>query len=178
MTDSTEGIISQTNTVDADRRVVQGRKFAIEIARLTGTAVAVADLDLAFGGIAAALDVLPQTGLREWLSEHATRPNAPLARHLTDHHSGLRVLAAPQEPQVGVPFEPSDVADLVEYHGSEQIVHLKLRLDDPTQGVTLRLGARDARLSKGDRVGLQIGSDSFHLFHADGKAFARQGALQ
>jgi pilus assembly protein CpaE len=87
--------------------------LAIEIARLTGTAVAVADLDLAFGGVAAALDVLPQTGLREWLSEHAARPNAPLARHLTDHHSGLRVLAAPSEPQNGIPFVPSDVADLV-----------------------------------------------------------------
>lgn len=87
--------------------------LAIEIARLTGTAVAVADLDLSFGGVAAALDVLPQTGLREWLAEHATRPNAPLARHLTDHHSGLRVLAAPSEPQTGICFAPSDVADLV-----------------------------------------------------------------
>jgi pilus assembly protein CpaE len=87
--------------------------LAIEIARLTGTAVAVADLDLAFGSMAAALDVLPQTGLAEWLREHAVRPNAPLARHLTDHHSGLRVLAAPQDPQPTIPFEPSDVADLV-----------------------------------------------------------------
>jgi pilus assembly protein CpaE len=87
--------------------------LAIEIARLTGTAVAIADLDITFGGIAATLDVLPPTGLREWLSEHASRPNAPLARHLTDHHSGLRVLAAPSEPQAGIPFTPSDVADLV-----------------------------------------------------------------
>jgi len=94
---------------------------------------------------------------------------------------GQRVLLGlrPEHLAVGPATEgiPA-IADLVEYHGSEQIVHLKLRLDDPTQGVTLRLGARDARLSKGDRVGLQIGSDSFHLFHADGKAFARQGALQ
>ena len=116
--------------------------LAIEIARLTGTAVAVADLDLAFGGIAAALDVLPQTGLREWLSEHAARPNAPLARHLTDHHSGLRVLAAPQEPQLGVPFEPSDVADLVaDLSGTHEYVILD------TACVVLR------RDSSGDRPG-------------------------
>jgi pilus assembly protein CpaE len=87
--------------------------LAIEIARLTGTAVAVADLDLLFGGVATTLDVLPQTGLQDWLREHAVRPNAPLARHLTDHHSGLRVLAAPTEPQPGLAFGPSDVSDLV-----------------------------------------------------------------
>ena len=34
MTDLTEVIISQTNTMDADQRVAESRKFAIEIARL------------------------------------------------------------------------------------------------------------------------------------------------
>jgi ribosome-associated protein len=34
VTDSTEVIISQTNTMDADQRVAESRKFAIEIARL------------------------------------------------------------------------------------------------------------------------------------------------
>ncbi len=87
--------------------------LAIEIARLTGTAVAIADLDLHFGSVALTLDVLPQSGIQDWLREHATRPNAPLARHLTDHHSGLRVLAAPTNAAPGTSIAPSDVADLV-----------------------------------------------------------------
>lgn len=87
--------------------------LAVEIARLTGTAVAIADLDVHFGTVGLTLDVLAQTGIREWLREHAGRPNAPLARHLTDHHSGLRVLAAPADGGVDTPITAADVADLV-----------------------------------------------------------------
>lgn len=94
-------------------KTVVAANLAIEIARLTGTAVAIADLDLHFGEVALALDVLPQSGLQDWLREHAGRPNAPLARHLTDHHSGLRVLAAPLESSPDVNVTASDVADLV-----------------------------------------------------------------
>jgi len=87
--------------------------LAIELAKQTGTAVAIADLDLLFGGVAIALDVLPQSGLQDWLRDHQLRANAPVARHLTDHHSGLRLLAAPSEPDATVEFTPADVADLV-----------------------------------------------------------------
>lgn len=87
--------------------------LAVELARLTGTAVAIADLDLHFGDVATRLDLLPHTGLQEWLHDRSLRANAPVARHLTDHHSGLRVLAAPAAPEPGVAFEPADVADLV-----------------------------------------------------------------
>lgn len=87
--------------------------LAVEIARLTGTAVAIADLDLRFGSVALTLDVLPQTGIQDWLREHAARPNSPLARHLTDHHSGLRVLAAPAQASPDAQITATDVADLV-----------------------------------------------------------------
>jgi pilus assembly protein CpaE len=75
--------------------------------------VAIADLDLHFGDVATRLDLLPHTGLQEWLHDRSLRANAPVARHLTDHHSGLRVLAAPAAPEPGIAFEPADVADLV-----------------------------------------------------------------
>jgi pilus assembly protein CpaE len=87
--------------------------LAIELAKQTGTAVAIADLDLLFGGVAIALDLLPQSGLQDWLRDHEQRTNSPVARHLTDHHSGLRLLAAPTEPDASVEFTPADVADLV-----------------------------------------------------------------
>lgn len=37
----------------------------------------------------------------------------PVARHLTDHHSGLRLLAAPSEADASVEFGSAEVADLV-----------------------------------------------------------------
>ncbi len=94
-------------------KTVIAANLAIEITRLTGTAVAIADLDLHFGEVALTLDVLAQTGLQDWLREHAGRPSAPLARHLTDHHSGLRVLAAPLDSSPDFEVTATDVADLV-----------------------------------------------------------------
>lgn len=87
--------------------------LAVALAQETGTAVALADLDVLFGGVAISLDLLPQSGLQEWIRDHAHRPNAPVAPHLTDHHSGLRVLAAPSEPDASLEFGPTEVADMI-----------------------------------------------------------------
>jgi multiple sugar transport system ATP-binding protein len=89
-----------------------------------------------------------------------------------------RAVAAGQRAQLGLRPEHLGVgrasegipavADLVEYHGSEQIVHLKL--EGSSYGVTLRLGPQDSRLTKGERVGLLIDPEHFYLFSVDGDA--------
>jgi multiple sugar transport system ATP-binding protein len=92
--------------------------------------------------------------------------------------AGQRVLLGlrPEHLGVGGAHEgiPA-VADLVEYHGSEQIVHLKL--DGSSERVTLRLGPQGSRLAQGERVGLLIDSDAFYLFAANGEAIPLRGAL-
>ncbi len=87
--------------------------LALSLAQETGTGVAIADLDALFGSAAIALDLLPETGLQDWLRERAQRPNMPVAPFLSEHHSGLRLLAAPTDPDASLPFGAAEVADLV-----------------------------------------------------------------
>lgn len=116
------------------------------------------------------LDVLVLPGGRRWAIPHAQ----------------ARVLAPGQRVQLGLRPEHLEVgtveqgipavADLVEYHGSEQIVHLKL--DHADDGVTLRLDSQGPRLSRGEYVGLLIDPKAFYLFDADGIAIPRRATLQ
>ena len=87
--------------------------LALALAQETGTGVAIADLDALFGSAAIALDLLPETGLQDWLREREQRPNMPVAPFLSEHHSGVRLLAAPTDPDASLPFGAAEVADLV-----------------------------------------------------------------
>jgi multiple sugar transport system ATP-binding protein len=86
---------------------------------------------------------------------------------------GLR----PEDVDIGDPHDgvPA-VADMVEYHGSEQFVHLKLARSKV--GVTLRLDAQEHSIKKADQIGLRINPASIYLFGADGNTLSRQGGLQ
>ncbi len=87
--------------------------LAIALARETGTDVAIADLDTLFGSAAIALDLMPEAGLQEWLHERKQRPNMPATPFLAEHVSGLRLLAAPTDPDPDMEFGATEVAELV-----------------------------------------------------------------
>lgn len=87
--------------------------LAATLARETKTAVALADLDMLFGGAAIALDMMPRGGLQDWLRARANGLHTPVARYLWDHSSGLRLLAAPPEPDSDLEFTATDVVDLL-----------------------------------------------------------------
>lgn len=87
--------------------------LAATLARETKTAVALADLDVLFGGAAIALDMMPLGGLQDWLRARANGLHTPVARYLWDHPSGLRLLAAPPEPDSDLEFTATDVVDLL-----------------------------------------------------------------
>lgn len=87
--------------------------LALSLAQETGTAVGLVDLDVLFGGAAIALDMLPEAGLQEWLRTRSHDMPAPVARYLSAHDSGLRLLAAPVQPDPDIEFTPTDVADLL-----------------------------------------------------------------
>lgn len=87
--------------------------LAVDLAKRAATPVALVDLDTMFGTAALTLDVIPSSGLADWMRERSSYPQAPAARHLTEHHSGVRVLAAPSSAEAAPEMLPADVADLI-----------------------------------------------------------------
>jgi pilus assembly protein CpaE len=84
--------------------------LAVSLARETGTAVALVDLDLLFGSAAIALGIMPAATIQEWVQLRAAGHNDPVGRYLSDHRSGLKVLAAPLEPDPELEVGPQEVA--------------------------------------------------------------------
>jgi pilus assembly protein CpaE len=87
--------------------------LAVALANETGTAVALVDLDLLFGSAAIALGVMPAATIQNWLQMRAGGQSEPVGRYLSAHRAGLKVLAAPLEPDTELEFGPQDVADIV-----------------------------------------------------------------
>lgn len=87
--------------------------LAISLARETGTAVALLDLDLLFGSAAIALGIMPASTIQEWVQVRAAGHGDPVGRYLSEHRSGLKVLAAPLEPDPDLDVGPQDIADVV-----------------------------------------------------------------
>ena len=86
--------------------------LAIALAQETGVPVALADLDLLFGSAAIMLGIMPSTTLNDWLKTHSTGQIAPVGRYLAEHRSGIKLLAAPMEPDPTLDFGPTEVAAL------------------------------------------------------------------
>jgi pilus assembly protein CpaE len=87
--------------------------LAVALANETGTAVALVDLDLLFGSAAIALGVMPAATIQNWLQMKASGHSEPVGRYLSNHRAGLKVLAAPLEPDTELEFGPQEVADIV-----------------------------------------------------------------
>jgi len=87
--------------------------LAVALANETGTAVALVDLDLLFGSAAIALGVMPVATIQNWLQMKASGHAEPVSRYLSNHRAGLKVLAAPLEPDTDLEFGPQEVADIV-----------------------------------------------------------------
>ncbi|MSP21717.1 MAG: hypothetical protein EXR66_01625 [Dehalococcoidia bacterium] len=87
--------------------------LAIEIARTTRAAVNVADLDLLFGSVAMMLDTLSEIGLQEWKRDRVRHSSTAVSPYLTETKSGVRLLAAPTDPDASLELSASDVSDLI-----------------------------------------------------------------
>lgn len=87
--------------------------LAIEIARTTQAAVVIADLDLLFGSVAMMLDTLPEIGLQEWKRDRVRHTSAAVSPYLTETKAGVRLLAAPTDPDASLEITASDVSDLI-----------------------------------------------------------------
>ncbi len=89
--------------------------LAIELARTRQAGVVVVDLDLLFGSVAMMLDTLPDLGIQEWKRDRAKNPGGAgaVSPYLTETRTGVRLLAAPTDPDAELELTPTDVADLV-----------------------------------------------------------------
>lgn len=87
--------------------------LAIELTRTTRSAVVLADLDLLFGSVAMMLDVLPNFGLQDWKQDRLRQASTAAAPYLTEHRTGVRLLAAPTDPDASIEVTPGDVSDLL-----------------------------------------------------------------
>lgn len=87
--------------------------LGIELARTKQAGVVVVDLDLLFGSVAMMLDTLPDIGIQEWKRDRAKNTSGAVSPYLTETRSGVRLLAAPTDPDAELEITPTDVADLV-----------------------------------------------------------------
>ena len=87
--------------------------LAVALANETGTAVALVDLDLLFESAAIALGVMPAATIQNWLQMKASGHAEPIGRYLSNHRAGLKLLAAPLEPDTSLEFGPQEVADII-----------------------------------------------------------------
>lgn len=87
--------------------------LAIELGRTTRTGVVAVDLDLLFGSVAMMLDTLPEIGIQEWKRDRAKNPSGAVSPYLVDTASGVRLLAAPTDPDPEIEVTAQDVSDLL-----------------------------------------------------------------
>jgi pilus assembly protein CpaE len=74
------------------------------------------DLDLQFGELSTALRLKPKYTVRDLVSHDVDRGELVrrLEEHLVDHDSGIRLLAAPDEPADADSIDPADVARVID----------------------------------------------------------------
>jgi pilus assembly protein CpaE len=87
--------------------------LAVALSNETGTSVALVDLDLLFGSAAVALGVMPAATIQDWMHMRASGHTEPVGRYLSNHRDGLKLFAAPLEPDTELEFGAQDVADIV-----------------------------------------------------------------
>lgn len=114
---SGEGAHGRVITVTAPKGGVGKTTLACNIAvglaiDRPGT-VALVDLDLQFGDVAATLDLEPAYSLSDAVARSAARDSLVLRSHLTRHSSSLLVLTGPDSPASADNISPAQVAHLL-----------------------------------------------------------------
>lgn len=87
--------------------------LAVALARDSGMRVALIDFDLAFGDVATGLGLAQRHSVVDALSKAAARDSFVLGTFLTQHESGVAVLAAPASPVAADHLDASRVGHLL-----------------------------------------------------------------
>src|SRR5690606_8761235 len=87
--------------------------LAVGLAQALPQQVVLVDLDLQFGDVASALDLDPEYSILDGVRGSAREDARVLKTYLTQHRSGLFVVAAPASPEAADQVTPADAADLL-----------------------------------------------------------------
>ena len=87
--------------------------LAVGLAQALPQRVVLVDLDLQFGDVASALDLDPEYSIVDGVRGSARDDAMVLKTYLTQHRSGLFVVAAPASPEGADQVTPADAADLL-----------------------------------------------------------------
>jgi pilus assembly protein CpaE len=87
----------------------------VELHRLTGKKTLLVDLDLELGEIASFMGVKPRFHLVDLLRNFHRIDEDLLASYIERHPSGVHVLSAPFEPDVGQAVTPDDISSILSY---------------------------------------------------------------
>lgn len=93
--------------------------LAVGLARALPQQVVLVDLDLQFGDVASALDLDPEFSIVDGVKGAARRDAMVLKTYLTQHRSGLYVVAAPANPADADQVSAPDAADLLQRLAAE-----------------------------------------------------------
>lgn len=102
------GIVTVLSATGSTGRTTIATNLAALLATVHGATVCLVDLDLRFGGVAAAMGLRPEAAIDD-LSEGAPVDDEALARVITRHPCGVDVLAAPTDPAAADAVTPEQV---------------------------------------------------------------------
>lgn len=88
--------------------------LAVGLARRAPDGVAIVDLDLQFGDVASALQLVPDLSLADLAPGEAERDPARVKLLLTHHHEGLFALCAPDDPAAAEGISADEIAPMLQ----------------------------------------------------------------
>jgi pilus assembly protein CpaE len=109
-------VIAVVSATGGSGKTFLATNLAYQLQCRPGVETCLIDLDLQFGELATALRLRPQVTIHDLLAQEGDAED--LARrfeaHLVRHESGIRLLAAPDEPEDADAIDAGDVAQIIE----------------------------------------------------------------
>ncbi len=106
-------VISVFSSKGGVGKTVVATNVAVALQELTGGDIMLMDMDLQFGDITDLLNLAPKTSIIDLLEDKDNIEENELGKYLTPHYSGIKVLAAPQQPEQADLVDKDDVNKLI-----------------------------------------------------------------
>lgn len=106
-------VISVFSTKGGVGKTVVATNVAVSLKQQTREDVLLIDLDLQFGDVGDLLNMNPKASIIDLLDEKSNIDINEFDRYLATHHTGIKVLAAPKEPEQADLVNEEDVKEII-----------------------------------------------------------------